>query len=173
MKIFRRLLFIALCVFIICNKSCFCETNCCKTNPTHRTGLSFFACSNKSADEVIGLAKKECDKFNYKESIRLYRQALRLNPSHPDEVYLGIGSCYILLDNYKKAVEPLTKSIEINPENSSAYYNRGFVYYKLKDLKKSKQDLKKANEINNFTNPEERKETKKLSDHIEFLESTE
>ena len=165
MKIFHIFLLIALCLLIVCSKSSFCGTNCkiCGTQIT----------SANNAYEVISLADSECDKFNYAKSIRLYKKALRLNPSKSDEIYLKIGLSYIFLDKYKKAVDPLTKSIEMNSDNSSAYYNRGVVYYKLKKLEKSKQDLQKAVEINNFTNPVERKEAKDLLAHIEFLESAE
>ena len=110
MKKFYIFLFIALCLLIVCGKSCFCGAN--------NGNCGFQINSGKSADVIISLADKESNKFNYTKSTRLYKKALRLNPSHPDEVYLKIGLNYILLDKYKKAVVPLTKSIESNSNNS-------------------------------------------------------
>jgi tetratricopeptide (TPR) repeat protein len=50
--------------------------------------------------------------------------------------------------NYKGAIIDYTKAIEINPNNTKVYYNRGFLKVKLKDNYGAISDFTKAIEIN-------------------------
>ena len=156
MKIFHIILIFAICTLIICTNTCFAS--------------NFWGKNHK---EVTESAKKEFDNYNYGKAINLYKQALWLKTENLDDIYLHIGISYIGLDKYKKAISPLTKSIEINPNNSSPYYNRGYAYYKIKQTEKAKQDFKKALEINKPVYPYEIKEAKELLEHIEYLDSCE
>lgn len=86
---------------------------------------------------------------------------------------MHIGIIYNALNKYKKAIKPLNKSIELNPDSSSSYYNRGLAYYKLKDTEKAKEDFKKALEINKPVYSYEIKDAQNSLEHIEYLESCE
>ena len=164
MKFFHIFLFIILCALVICGTCSYSAANWNKNIQQKH---------NKSAQEIIDLAKSEFDNYNYKKAISLYKQALRLKPSNPEDIYLYIGISYNLSDQYKKAIKPLNKSIEISSDNSSAFYNRGFAYYKLKQTDKAKEDFKKAIEINKPIYQHEIKKSRNLLEHIEFLESCE
>lgn len=177
MKNLYIFLFITLCTLIIYGNSCFSETNFGK-NEQQKLNFQRQNCrisfkNNKNAEDVISLAKKEFGNSNYEKAIRLYKQALKLNPSCSEDIYLHLGISYNALDKYKKAIEPLNKSIEINPNNSSSYYNRGRAYYELKKMDNAKEDFKKAIEINKPVYPYEIKEARNSLEHIEYLEMCE
>lgn len=165
MKIFHIFLCVTLFAIIVCGNYCFGAVD---------FGHFFkFSSQNKSTEDINNLAKKEFDNYNYKKAIRLYKQALKSEPSNSENIYLHIGISYNMLGKYKKAIKLLNKSIEINSENSSTYYNRGYAYYKLKKFDKAKQDFKKAIDINKPVYQYDIKEAHKKLEHIEFLESCE
>tara|TARA_B100000768_G_C10918627_1_gene224671 strand:+ start:204 stop:422 length:219 start_codon:yes stop_codon:yes gene_type:complete len=51
------------------------------------------------------------------------------------------------LKDYKGAIEDYNKAIEINPNYTYAYYNRGFAKYYLKDYNGACQDGRKAKSL--------------------------
>ncbi len=53
----------------------------------------------------------------------------------------------ITLKDYKGAIEDYTKAIDINPDHSNAYNNRGLSKYNLKDYRGSIEDYTKAIDI--------------------------
>lgn len=85
--------------------------------------------------ETLSSAKNYYKQANYNEALKLL---LSLTGKKVDsEVYLEIGSCYYMLNNYKEAFEYWEKAIEIDPENSSAYTNIGNLYYKNGEIDKA------------------------------------
>jgi protein O-GlcNAc transferase len=60
------------------------------------------------------------------------------------KVYLNRAVANTNLQEYELAIEDLTKSIELNDTNASAYHSRGMVYYELKDYNLAVNDFKKA-----------------------------
>ena len=50
--------------------------------------------------------------------------------------------------NYKGAIQDFTKAIELNPNYTKAYNNRGFAKAELQDYRGAIQDYNKAIEIN-------------------------
>ncbi|RIB13675.1 hypothetical protein C2G38_2197190 [Gigaspora rosea] len=57
------------------------------------------------------------------------------------------GEAYHTLDEFKKAIKTLTKSLEIEPNNAFALKTRGDAYRKMKKYKESLADLTKSLEI--------------------------
>ena len=57
------------------------------------------------------------------------------------------GLAYLNKKEYAKAISDFTKAIEINPNYTSAYYNRGLGYASLKDYTEAISDFTKAIEI--------------------------
>lgn len=96
---------------------------------------------HRSFREVLGQAHKKYDAGNYYGAIRLLRRASRLNPDNLGAIYHDIGNNYIILKKYKRAIKPLTKSIEIEPNNGSSYYLRGLAYYHLDKTEEARADL--------------------------------
>jgi protein O-GlcNAc transferase len=60
------------------------------------------------------------------------------------KVYLNRAVANTNLQEYELAIEDLSKSIELNDTNASAYHSRGMVYYELKDYNLAVNDFKKA-----------------------------
>lgn len=103
---------------------------------------------HKSAREVISLAHKEHG-INYKKAIKLYKQALRLNPYHPEGVYYDMGNQYIGLKKYEKAIEMFEKADEIyKGKEMCVYSQKGYSYMNLENADKAKENFLKV--INNY-----------------------
>ncbi|OMJ86611.1 hypothetical protein SteCoe_11825 [Stentor coeruleus] len=59
-----------------------------------------------------------------------------------------IGNDFIRNKNYTQALESYNNAININPQNSQAYFNRALVHLKIKLYTKAAEDCDKAIEIN-------------------------
>ena len=58
-----------------------------------------------------------------KKAIALYKKFLEIEKNY--FVYLNMGMCYALLKYYRKAIENIDKAIEMEPESSEAYVEKG------------------------------------------------
>lgn len=58
-----------------------------------------------------------------KKAISLYKKFLEIEKNY--FVYLNMGMSYTLLKYYKKAIESIDKAIEMEPESSEAYVEKG------------------------------------------------
>ena len=107
--------------------------------------------SNQKVEEGTRLAYQ--DKLN--DAIKLYTEAIELNPNNTAAYYARGGSYHALSipneNDAKKfrtlAINDLNKAIEIKPDYSDAYGYRGLVYYFAKDYTKSINDFNRAIEI--------------------------
>ncbi len=74
----------------------------------------------------------------------------------PGEDSLSLANAYfkkgitqsLLYQNYKEGINSFTKSIGLYPENSTAYYNRGYAYMKLNLLDEAISDFNKSVDLN-------------------------
>lgn len=69
------------------------------------------------------------------------------------KVYLNRGVAYMNLQEDEQALKDLSKSIELNNHNASAYHSRGMLNYQLKDYDAAVEDFKQAL-VYNDNNPE-------------------
>lgn len=60
-----------------------------------------------------------------------------------------MGNDYLRAKDYEMALQSYTKAIDLNPQNSAAYFNRALVLLKLKKFKKAAEDCDKAIIIKN------------------------
>ena len=67
------------------------------------------------------------------EAIRLYHQAIKIDPNDPD-AYRNLGNLYFRLGNFKDAAAICRKSIEINSDNSEALLTLGWSCKELGNL---------------------------------------
>ena len=88
----------------------------------------------KSIDKETLYAQKleEANKLrnqgNHKEAIKIYDEAIQLNPNKA-AAYSGRSRSYFSNGNYMNALEDITKAIEFEP-NEETYYNlRGSIYH--------------------------------------------
>ena len=78
-----------------------------------------------------------------KEALKLYLKLIKGN-SHNDKLLFLLGTSYLQINEYDKAIKYLDSSIEINPTLQDAYNNRGIALTKKGSYKKSIEDYDKA-----------------------------
>ncbi|BAY82729.1 TPR repeat-containing serine/threonine protein kinase [Calothrix parasitica NIES-267] len=64
----------------------------------------------------------------YKQAIKLFSQAIRINPEYSSAYNLR-GDAYYNLGNYEKSQQDSSAAIRNNPKDANAYYDRGFSLY--------------------------------------------
>ena len=69
---------------------------------------------------IFGRACIEYAKKNYQEALKLYKNALRLNPNGAPEMRLGLGYCYYQLDNIELALKAFESVIVRDKHNVQA-----------------------------------------------------
>ena len=84
---------------------------------------------------------------DYYGAIKLYREALKLNPNFAD-AYNNRGNAYKDLGQYERAIQDFDKAIQLNPNYDMAYNNRGVAYYYLGQNERAIQDYDKAIQLN-------------------------
>jgi tetratricopeptide (TPR) repeat protein len=92
---------------------------------------------------LINLARKR-----YYKALNDFNKALDYKSVDPYKVYLNRAVTNTNLQEYELAINDLTKSIELNSDNASAYHSRGMVYYELKDYEQAVRDFTRAINLN-------------------------
>jgi tetratricopeptide (TPR) repeat protein len=100
-----------------------------------------------NADVSYYLAMYYQETGGYDEAIKIYEGLLLKDPEFYYALY-NIGYINLVyLRDYPKAVEFFTKVIELKPDYTDAWYNRGFAWEMQKNVENSQQDYKKALEL--------------------------
>lgn len=94
----------------------------------------------------ISLAIENYKIGNYEEAIRNLLKTLQTNPS-PD-IYLKIGSLYLLKNETTKAIESYQKGIELAPKKPEIHFNLGIAYYLNNNKKEAYREYKILSELN-------------------------
>ena len=105
-------------------------------------------------NDVIALAKKKYEeasklynKKDYEGAIKLFSEAIELNPNYY-EAYYGRGGSYANLKQYEQAIHDYSKAIELVPNNYYTYNLHGNAYKNLGQYELAIQDYSKAIELN-------------------------
>lgn len=78
---------------------------------------------------------------NYEAAIKAYVESLRLFPFKENVgTYYNLGGCYYKLQDYRRAIDYYTQTLQITPDNLDAYYNRGTSRSQLDDYKGAIED---------------------------------
>ncbi len=72
--------------------------------------------------------------------------ALKISQHSPD-IYKSLAVTEAQFGNYNGAIEYLTKSIELNPNDDDAFFKRGKLYQRMNEKFKAIQDIVKASQI--------------------------
>lgn len=88
-----------------------------------------------------GLAYHELKR--YKEAIRDYTQAIRLDPKYA-VAYNNRGNSYYELSEYQLALRDFNQSLKLKPNYSKAYLNRALAYYQLDKNTEACRDFQKS-----------------------------
>ena len=98
----------------------------------------------------LGVAKAiSCyqHKGGCEEAIKHLKQVENINPNFK-KTYFNIGTVYIALEEYPKAIRYLDKAIKNDPENGDYYMNRGIIYLHLEKRLKACEDFQLALKYN-------------------------
>jgi len=88
----------------------------------------------------------------YAQAIQQYDLAIQiaktnkvvLDESLLTDLYNNQGESYFNTMDYRRAVEALKNAVRYSKNNGKAYFNRGYAYFKLNQLKDAEDDLQKA-----------------------------
>lgn len=92
-----------------------------------------------------------------KQAIDDFYKAIELNPNFAVKAYKNCGDIHLRRSSeykirYERAIQCYNKVIELNPNDTEAYFRRGQAYQGLQQYKKAIKDYDKALELNpNFT----------------------
>ena len=67
-------------------------------------------------------------KSEYKQAVKLFSKAIRINPEY-SSAYNSRGDAYYRLGNYEKSQQDSSAAIRSNPKDADAYYDRAFSLY--------------------------------------------
>jgi tetratricopeptide (TPR) repeat protein len=85
-------------------------------------------------------------KEKYSKSLEDFNAAFQYDMPEPylEKLYLNRGIAYLKLSYYDEAEKDISKAIEINPKNATAYQSRGMLKYELKEYDSALEDFKKS-----------------------------
>ena len=85
-----------------------------------------------------------------KKALSYFNKVISIDPNSPciEDTYLNLSSVKFGLNDYHGAISAADKVIEINPNNASAYKNRGLTKFNLEDYNGAIYDLNQSIEIN-------------------------
>lgn len=91
--------------------------------------------------ENMDAARQAASEKKWNLAAGYYTEAIKIQPDEY-EPYFQRGVLYMnYLLNYKAAINDFTKTLELNPREIAALYNRGSAYLQLQDFKKAFKDL--------------------------------
>lgn len=91
------------------------------------SGLNLFS---QSSEDFFSTAQNFQKQLNYKEAIRNYSKAIKVNKKNALAFYEK-GRCFYELENYRKAENNFIKCLKIDKCNAKAYYYIGLCYLKV------------------------------------------
>lgn len=92
---------------------------------------------------LMGLAMDNARVYgNYEEAIRLFTQAVQLDPNN-GVIYHNRGMAYIRLERWREAITDFSRAIALSP-HPSCYEQRGLAYYQIGDRDSAFNDWQQA-----------------------------
>jgi Tfp pilus assembly protein PilF len=64
-------------------------------------------------------------------------------------VYVTLGSSYMKLKDYERARQNLEMAVKINPDESKAHYNLAMLYARMKDPRRSQEEMQIVERLKN------------------------
>jgi len=112
------------------------------------------------------------DWARFDELIGVNEQKTQVISLQPDQslFFLSLGNSCFGSGNYVEAMTDYTQSLQLNPDNAAAYYNRGEVRSKLGDKNGAIADLKKAVDI--FQSQGEQDNYQDALNHLKKLQNS-
>jgi TolB-like protein/Flp pilus assembly protein TadD len=88
------------------------------------------------------------------EGIRLFEQAMRLNPRYPILYLMNLGFTYRMAGRYEEAIAPLKKVLALNPNFVPAHLNLAICYAELGRLAEAQAEVAECYRLNPGFSPE-------------------
>ncbi|AFY56384.1 serine/threonine protein kinase [Rivularia sp. PCC 7116] len=111
-------------------------------------GWFFFASKDLNYARKLyyqGIANYE--KADYKQAVKLFSQAIKINPQY-SSAYNFRGDAYYRLGNYEKSQQDSSAAIRNNPQDANAYYDRAFSLYLVGEFNGAIIDYNQAIKLN-------------------------
>ena len=97
----------------------------------------------EKAEELVEKACELRDDGKYQEAIRVFNEAIKLDPSNGD-LYLLRGDVYKKWEKYDDAIRDFSEAIKLDPSNADLYMARGLIYDELGDDENIIKDFSEA-----------------------------
>lgn len=98
--------------------------------------LEYHLQDNSDVDgNVLSAAKKNYAEGNYREALKLLQNAM--HTSSDANLFIDIGNCHYMLQDYPEALEYWNRAIRMDSKNSQAYANIGNLYFKNGQVEKA------------------------------------
>ncbi len=118
-------------------------------NNTDNTDSAFLAfesarnCDVEASLYPFNMAYMRYKSQEYEEAIEYFNEALEKG-STDISIYNYLGNSYDVVGKYEESIDAHTRYIEGNPEDYVGFYNRGLVYYHMKDYLKAINDFEQS-----------------------------
>lgn len=98
---------------------------------------------NATTDPAIALSEARARKARIIED---YDSVIGMSPRSPFP-HFNKGNLYVEMQDLTSALSSYTRAIELKPDFGEAYYNRGYVYFRLGNRQAGTADLSRAGEL--------------------------
>tara|TARA_Y100001970_G_C14200729_1_gene840962 strand:- start:163 stop:2169 length:2007 start_codon:yes stop_codon:yes gene_type:complete len=100
----------------------------------------------ENKEKKFNLAKKLHQSGKIAEAQEIYLDLIKENDD--DKIYFLLGTSFLQLRQFEKAIDNLNRSIKINPKFPNSYNNRGIVFSEIKQFEKAIIDYDKVISLN-------------------------
>jgi tetratricopeptide (TPR) repeat protein len=100
----------------------------------------------KTLDDSVKLLEQGNNyyfKRDYRNAIRLYQDALRINPDYRF-AYNNLAVCHFMLAEYRQCIDWAGKLLNVDGLNGHAYFYRGLSYIRLENYIRAYDDIRAA-----------------------------
>ena len=116
-------------------------------NPSNKQAKELSSYINdKMTEGLLSKAVELYDSKQYNESISLFNDIIKINPSNAN-VYYYRALAYDAVNNYKKAIEDYKSTLKYAPDMYIAYYSLGVDYDSINNYQEAKENYKKYVEL--------------------------
>lgn len=106
----------------------------------------------KRTDKSDYYAFQAVDEKNFDKALALFQQAAKVYP-HSESVFMGIGATYLFKKEPENAIEPLTRSLQLHPDQGLTNYYLGLANAQLDKEDRAILYLQRAIELNRKIKP--------------------
>ena len=93
-------------------------------------------------------AESLLDQSNFEEALQEYEKAMSIPLDyHTGAILMGMGICYMHLDDHERCIDTFVEALEFDPDNISCYNNLAHAYFEMEMYDESLETYKKALEL--------------------------